>query len=283
MTYKEVLLQVEAARNMLVARAQGSDVSSQAYSEVRFSIISHPDVAQRLPDFVHTCRTIPEFWGFIRDKYATYKERRRFISEAFHPVLSFLEQQSICENQNPQSGTNRPDMSRNPKRVFIVYGRDTNAYDALILFLRALKLDPRDFDEIRNELAGAPFIGDIVRTGMDRAQATIVLFTPDEEAFLKPALIKEEDTPQEARRHQSRPNVLLEAGMALAIDPTRTILVTLGIVSLPSDLSGRHVIRLDNSTESRQKLIDALKGVGCDVQQSGRWHSTSVAGDFNLH
>jgi predicted nucleotide-binding protein len=44
--------------------------------------------------------------------------------------------------------------SPDPKRVFIVYGRNSRAHEALKLFLRALKLNPLDFDEVKNDLGG---------------------------------------------------------------------------------------------------------------------------------
>src|SRR5260370_34404358 len=103
--------------------------------------------------------------------------------------------------------------SPNPKRVFIVYGRNDKAYNAMKLFLQSLKLDPLTFDEVRNELGGAPFVGNIVRAGMDRAQAIIVLLTPDEYACLRPSLGSEHDKSEDTARWQPRPNVILEAGM----------------------------------------------------------------------
>ena len=48
-------------------------------------------------------------------------------------------------------------------------------------------------------------------------------------------------------RLQARPNVLIEAGMALITHPTRTIIAVLGDQELPSDLAGRHYIRLSHT------------------------------------
>jgi len=77
---------------------------------------------------------------------------------------------------------------------------------------------------------------------------------------------------------QPRPNVLFEAGMAFGRDPKRTILVELGAVKLFSDIHGRHVIRLDNTVESRQLLATRLQSAGCAVILSGiDWHT---AGDL---
>lgn len=172
-------------------------------------------------------------------------------------------------------------MSPDPKKVFVVYGRNSEALDAMRLFLRALELSSLDFDEVRNQLGGSPFVGDIVRAGMERAKAIIVMLTPDEFAALNPQFVSLHDLDEDKFRWQSRPNVLVEAGMALGINESRTVLVTLGSVRLPSDLHGRHIIRLDNSDTTRECLRSALEGAGCAT--GGRmpdWRNPKFAGDF---
>jgi predicted nucleotide-binding protein len=164
----------------------------------------------------------------------------------------------------------------------MVYGRNTEAHAAMRLFLRALDLSPLDFDEVRNTLGGSPFVGDIVRSGMELAQAIVVMLTPDEFSALHPSFVGPHDSDTDKRRWQSRPNVLLEAGMALALDEKRTILVTLGPVMLPSDLHGRHLIRLDNSDIQRDRLKMALEGVGCTTgKHIPDWRNPKLAGDFD--
>lgn len=169
-----------------------------------------------------------------------------------------------------------------PKRVFIVYGRNSKAHDAMRLFVRSLKLEPLSFDEVRNSFGGSPFVGNIVRAGMTKARGIVVLLTPDEYAHLRPSLFSPDDKDSEKARRQPRPNVLLEAGMALALDESRTILVILGKgVELASDLHGRHCIRLSNDPQLRDKLRDALVGVGCTIDQKTTEHNDlGVAGDF---
>jgi len=185
-----------------------------------------------------------------------------------HPVhergMSSAVPQSSAGDAKLEKGDNMsfPD----PRRVFIVYGRNTKAYDAMRLFLQSLKLDPLTFDEVRNTLRGSPFVGDVVRAGLERAQGIIVLFTPDEYACLRPSLSSAHDAENDLERWQPRPNVILEAGMALAISEQRTILVLLGKgVVLASDLLGRHYINVDNDPKSRARLRDALAGIGCSI------------------
>jgi hypothetical protein len=69
-----------------------------------------------------------------------------------------------------------------------------------------------------------------------------------------------------AIHHQSRPNVLFEAGMAFGRKPDRTILVEFGAIKPFSDVAGRHVVRLNNSRDRRLDLGSRLEGAGCPVR-----------------
>lgn len=171
-------------------------------------------------------------------------------------------------------GSNPPD----PKRVFIVYGRNAAAADAMRAFLRSLTLIPGDFDEVKRRMGGTPFIGDVIRKGVEEAAAVVVIFTPDERATLRPGFERDGDPPLDKERWQARPNVIFEAGLAMGIDEHKTILVTLGSdVSLFSDASGRHILRMNNTFERRDELRELLETAGCDVQSQPDW---TRSGDF---
>lgn len=194
-------------------------------------------------------------------------------------VSSETEQREAKQKQAQRTHGHKT--SPDPRRVFVVYGRNGKALSAMRLFLRALKLDPLDFDTVKNDLGGSPFVGEIIRSGMERAQAIVVLFTPDEYAALRPELWNIHDTESDKSRWQPRPNVIFEAGMALAIDERRTILVVLGEVHLSSDLHGRHFLTLNNSVTARNALRNALVGTGCQVDQYvNDLDNLEIAGDF---
>ena len=58
--------------------------------------------------------------------------------------------------------------------------------------------------------------------------------------------------------------------MALVTHPRRTVLVVLGDQELPSDLAGRHYIRLcPASAEALHDLASRLRDAGCDIDQTG--------------
>jgi predicted nucleotide-binding protein len=113
---------------------------------------------------------------------------------------------------------------------------------------------------------------------MQYAQAIIVLFTGDDQARLRDEFLSGNDPVYERETTpQSRPNVIFEAGLALGKYPERTILVQIGTIRPFSDLAGRHLIRLKNTSKSRQELALRLRLAGCDVDLSGTdWHDAGA-------
>lgn len=169
------------------------------------------------------------------------------------------------------------------KRVMVVYGRNLAIRDAMFAFLRALGLYPIEWeDAVAQTGIGSPHNLAAVRAAMRSARAVIVLFTAEDEARLLPALARSEEPAEERElRGQPRPNVLLEAGLALAIDPAHTILVEVGAIRRASDLDGLNTVRLSNAAPSRQALRNRLITAGCDVAETSDWLEARTGGDFS--
>jgi len=170
------------------------------------------------------------------------------------------------------------DETADPRRVFVIHGRNEPARAAFFTFLRALGLNPIEWSEaIHATGQGSPYIGDVLDAAFASAQAVVVLQTPDDVAYLHQSLTYPGDPECDAQM-QPRPNVLFEAGMAFGRNPARTILVELGQVKSYSDIHGRHVVRLDGSVKKRQDLANRLRTAGCAVDTTGTdWHD---AGDL---
>jgi predicted nucleotide-binding protein len=152
------------------------------------------------------------------------------------------------------------------RNVFIVHGRDVARNSFFFDLLRQLDLHPLEFDElIAMSGSGSPYIGDVVRLAFDEAQAVLVLFTGDDLAHLRTGLGESEEP-----KPQPRPNVLFEAGMAIALQRDRTIIVEVPSLRGLSDLHGIHVLRFSTgSAEERQKLVTRLRTAGCEPNTSG--------------
>ena len=91
-TSSDLLLAAESLKNMLVARATGDTTDrDHEYRGHREILIASPGTKAKLPNFVLTCRTLYEFWGFIQPKFGAYQQRREFLRDEFDPLLTMLE------------------------------------------------------------------------------------------------------------------------------------------------------------------------------------------------
>lgn len=173
------------------------------------------------------------------------------------------------------------DLKMQSKKVFVVEGRNKDINKAMYTFLTAIGLSPMEWEQTRKLTnKGTPYIGEILDKAFQNAQAIIVLLTPDEKSVLVNSLQSEKN--DNLVKYQPRPNVIFEAGAALAHNPDRTILVSVGNVELWSDIDGRHVIRMDNSPQKRQALVERLKTAGCEIDLDGKtqWYDQ---GDFTIN
>jgi predicted nucleotide-binding protein len=146
------------------------------------------------------------------------------------------------------------------RSVFIVHGRNTAARDELAKFLRHLDAKPITWTQAAADTSKpSPTTMEIISAGMAKAQAIIVIFTPDDEAQLKTAFVKNNDGLHETQlTGQARQNVILEAGMALGAAPNRTVLVRLGHTRPISDIEGINWIDLGDAWDNRERLRAAL-------------------------
>jgi hypothetical protein len=61
------------------------------YRYLRQRAIQYPGLQNELPRFVRSCRTLDEFWSFIKLKFPTYQARREFLRDEFEAALTVLE------------------------------------------------------------------------------------------------------------------------------------------------------------------------------------------------
>ena len=169
-------------------------------------------------------------------------------------------------------------------RVFVVYGRNERMRVSLFTFLRALGLEPLEWTDVVEATQNpAPHINEILQTGFQIAHAAVVLLTPDDEARLREEFRGRDDAEYESVLYpQPRPNVLFEAGMAMAHFPNRTVLVQVGPSRPFSDIAGIHYIKMDNSLARRTDLAKRLKMAGCGVRDLNSTTEWQTAGDFSL-
>ncbi|GGV00575.1 hypothetical protein GCM10010182_17330 [Actinomadura cremea] len=170
--------------------------------------------------------------------------------------------------------------------VFVVHGRDGRVRDGMFAFLRACGLAPYEWETL---VAGTgetgPYLGDVVVQGIARAQAVVVLMTPDDVVRLDPRLRSPDEDPFEFDfSGQARPNVLVELGMALALCPERTILLQAGSQRPIADLGGRNFIRLSDGADCRAKIRSRLHAAGCPLDSGGEdWLTAGTLTSLTTH
>lgn len=164
-----------------------------------------------------------------------------------------------------------------PRTVFVIHGQNAAANKTMFSWLRALDLNPLEWEEaIALTGKSSPYIGEVLDSAFRRAQAVIALLTDDEEVRLRPSLSRGEES---EIGYQSRPNVIFEAGMALGRCPERTIIVELGTLRPFSDISGIHVVRLNNTPQQRTALASRLRNAKCATKTDGK-SDWLTEGDF---
>lgn len=78
-------------QNIVIATATGEGSDEAEYAKLRNFFMSDESLNILLPSFIRTCRTLGQFWGFIKPKFASYRERRDFIWAEFQQLMDFLE------------------------------------------------------------------------------------------------------------------------------------------------------------------------------------------------
>ncbi|GAB3128508.1 TIR domain-containing protein [Glaciibacter psychrotolerans] len=162
---------------------------------------------------------------------------------------------------------------RDPKSVFVVHGRDTRPVEVVRQYLHFLGLRMMTWSDAVN-LTGKPqpHTYEIVKAG-------IVIFSPDDEARLKPKFADGKELKPEG---QPRQNVTLEAGMAFATATEGTIFVQSERVRAISDIEGFNWVSLDGTWDNRKDLLNRLRNAGAAVNQANDNLNDALAGPFKI-
>ncbi len=203
-----------------------------------------------------------------------HEEGRICLEETLeqHEVYLSDKHKVMIEQENAHMAGEKTSDS-DPKKVFVVHGRNEQARKEVFSFLRSLGLEPLEWGRIVQLTGeGTPYVGTVVAKGFSVAQAAIVLMTPDDVGCLRRPWQAKNDPEYETRlTPQARQNVLLEAGMALGWDTKRTVILQFGQVRPLSDLLGRHVIHVRDDSETRETIASRLTTAGCAVERGSDW------------
>lgn len=151
--------------------------------------------------------------------------------------------------------------NNNSKKIFIVYGHDTNTLDQLELILRRADLSPYI---LKNESEETKTIIEALEGNIQtNCGCGIVLLTPDDYGYSK----DKTDIDKQARARQ---NVILEMGMILAaFGRQRTLILKKGNLEIPSDINGVLYIDFnDRVDEVKDKIANKLEKLGFNINRA---------------
>jgi predicted nucleotide-binding protein len=162
-----------------------------------------------------------------------------------------------------REGPPRPKVSGPDRNVFVVYGHDISARDALELLLRRMDLNPIILQKL-------PAAGDTVIEKLEHYLGehgnvgfACVLLTPDDEGHRV-------GTPEE-KKYRARQNVILELGMVLGrLGRRRVAILTKESVEQPSDIAGLIYIPFtERVDDARFELLKELLKAGYTPRTEG--------------
>lgn len=290
--------QIEKGKQLLQVQIRNDDELRKARSEYRKWSDYNVDFLKLIidtNDFVDSYNIGAVGFFITRSFLEQVKDHYSYVEEKVNRLDSILERLALFPEKQvahlealsaPEIGRHSQPSVEDPSVIWVVHGRNLEIRDGMFAFLRSVGLKPKEWSQAVNEAAketgqASPYVFSTLETVLSKRPVVLVLMTPDDEAILKEPLRKADDPPYESRpTGQARPNVLFEAGMAMGVLRDRTVLVEIGTMRHFTDIGGILILRLNNSPQKRQELVERLKTIGCPVETSGYdWYSS---GNFEL-
>ncbi|MBL4911010.1 MAG: nucleotide-binding protein [Alteromonadaceae bacterium] len=243
--------------NLLTARATGLASDSGEFEALRSELLSNPNLAPMLPQWLRQHRNLDSFWGFIQPKFSSYAERRTYLSGEFTPILDQLEFGQPTQVIMPSSITNTPvpptkEVPRNKRKVFIVHGHNNEVKQEVSRFVEQLGLETIILHEQAN--AGMTIIEKIEHYSND-ADFALILYTPCDLG----RAITEPNPP----KNRARQNVVFEHGYLIAkLGRENVCPLVKGALETPNDISGVLYITLDDPGAWKNQVAKELTECG---------------------
>jgi len=249
--------------NLLTARATGLSAKNSEFEFLRRELLQNSDIASMLPHRIKQHRNLDSFWGFIKEKFGTYAERRTYISEQFTPLLDLLEfgHHPLPVNQPANNAVQAPPITlptiaRNKRKVFIVHGRDNEAKYEVSRFIEQLGLEAIILHEQAN--SGMTIIEKIEHYS-NYADFALVLYTGCDHG----RGLHESNIPP---KNRARQNVVFEHGYLMAkLGRENVCSLVKGDIETPNDMSGVVYVQLDSSSGWKNSVAKELTVCGYKI------------------
>jgi len=175
-------------------------------------------------------------------------------------------------DRDPEAHGDAKGTAPNTHEVVLIHGRGTARTAFFFELLRRLDLRPLAFDELTARTGSSnPSVRAVVRAAFARAQAVIILLTGDDLVSLRTDLLGGAPAQGGAGETlQPHLRVIFEAGVAVALQHERTIIVEVPPLRGLLDLADVQVVRFaTGAPEERTQLVRRLRAAGCTLHTSG--------------
>lgn len=88
---RDLYISVESLRLLLTSHATGGEADNVEYRTLREKIVQNQKLRDHAPRFLMSCRSLDDFWSFIKGESSTYQGRRNYLRDKFDPLLTMLE------------------------------------------------------------------------------------------------------------------------------------------------------------------------------------------------
>ncbi len=245
--------------NLLTSRATGLAADSGEFEMLREKLLRNSSISPILPQWLKRHSNLDTFWGFIKQQFATYAERRTWISEEFTPVLDALENGWAIQQPTPNNKFSNIALSpttvvaRKKRKVFIVHGRDNEAKQEVSRYIEKLGLEAIILHEQAS--AGMTIIEKIEHYSND-ADFALLLYTACDYG----CGVDEFDMPP---KNRARQNVVFEHGYLMAkLGRENVCSLVKGDIETPNDISGVVYVSLDPFGAWKNEVAKELMACG---------------------
>lgn len=87
----ELKIKLESIQSISIAIATGGYRDEVGYETLRADLLNITELKNFLPEFLHPNRSSEQFWQFIKIKFSTYAERKKYIWDEFAKSLDYVE------------------------------------------------------------------------------------------------------------------------------------------------------------------------------------------------
>lgn len=245
--------------NLLTSHATGEGASDSEYKTLRLELLSNSEITNLLPSWLKIHRDLGSFWGFIKPKFGTYADRRKFIAEEFSEALNILEFGHSVEVEKTQKTKSQPTTKKNKspsfpkKKVFIVHGRDNEAKQEVSRYIESLGVDVIILHE---QASSGMTIIEKIEHYSNEADFALVLYTACD---LGRGITETKVHP----KNRARQNVIFEHGYLMAkLGRENVCALVKGEIETPNDISGVVYVGLDAPGAWKLEVNKELKACG---------------------